>query len=108
MRLRRRELRITEDHKCLRNDEPDAAALAGAGNRHALERRVVAHRVRRFAVRHLPLHVPLVEIDRGKDTVGRLEDREALDRQAAFGISAAAARAAATAAFSLCPGRAWI
>src|SRR5438067_2043767 len=44
---------------------------------------MIADVVRSLAVRNLPGDVALVQIDRGDASVGRLDDRETLDAQAA-------------------------
>ena len=64
--------------------EPDAAALAGLRNVHALQRGMIAHVVRRVAVRHLPHQLAAIEIDRGEHAVRRLHDRQPLHGQAAL------------------------
>ena len=48
-----------------------------------LQRRVIADRVRRVAVRHLPHQLAVVEIDRGEHAVRRLDERQTLHGQAA-------------------------
>ena len=57
---------------------PTLPRLSGLRDRHPLQRRMVAHRVRRVAVRHLPHQLALVEIDRRQHAVRRLHERQTL------------------------------
>ena len=85
MLRRRRDLRIAHHDERLRHHQADAAGagLAGLRNVQALQRRMVAHVVRRVAVRHLPDDLAAIEIDRGDRSVRRLEDRQAVDGEPA-------------------------
>ena len=77
---------------------PTLPLWPGPRDVHALQQRVIAHRVRRLAVRHAPLDRALVEIDRREHAVRRLQDRQPLHVETgAFAAAATAAAPAATA-----------
>src|SRR5262245_43824474 len=78
MLRRRRHLRITRNDQRLRHDDADAAALSGLRNREALQRWMVAHRIGRVTMRDAPHQFALVEIDRGDDAIGWLDQRKPL------------------------------
>jgi hypothetical protein len=80
--------RVWSDH------EAHAAVLSRLRDVHPRERRRVADVVRRVAVRHLPLQLTLVEIDRREHAVRRLYDRQTLDLQTATTTARAAASGA--------------
>ena len=63
--------------KRLRDERRRHSALAGAGNRHALERGMLLHVVGRFAVGDLPFDLALVEIDGADPAVRRLAEGKA-------------------------------
>src|SRR5688572_20591557 len=65
----------------LRDERSDAPLTSGARNRQALERRMIADVVRRFAVCDLPEQLALVQIDGADTAVRRLDQREPLDRR---------------------------
>ena len=60
----RRHLRVAEDDQRFGDHQSDAALLAGLRNVQTAQRRVVAHRVRRVAVRHLKHEIAAIQIDR--------------------------------------------
>ena len=68
--------------RVLVTSKPDAARLAGVGNVHALQSGMIANRIGRLAIRHLPLDVAAIEIDRRDYRVRRLHDRKPLHGQA--------------------------
>src|SRR6266550_2956804 len=78
-----RHLWIAEDHERLGDRQPDAALLAGLWNGESFERRMIANRVRRVTMRHLPHELAAIEVDCGEHSVRRLDERETLNRQAA-------------------------
>ncbi len=93
---RARHLRLAGHEQRLRHQRADDAGLSGSRNLQPFQRRVVADVVRRVAVRDLPQDLAAIEADRRDAAVGRLDDRQALDRQpgTAALTTATAARAA--------------
>src|SRR5512143_36189 len=81
MARRRGDLRVTHYDQRLGDNQPDGAVLAGLRNIPVLQRRMVAHNIRRIAVRNLPGDLTLVEIDSREQSVWRLQDGEALHLQ---------------------------
>ncbi len=87
------DLTVARDHQVLGHQGADIEArLAGAGHVDALERRIVADRIGRVAMRDLPDDVTLVHVDRADGRVRRLQQRQALDGEVAETATTTAGR----------------
>src|SRR5436309_10673678 len=91
MLARSGDLAITRDHQSLGDQRSDVVGgLAGAWNVESLERGMIAHHVRRFAVSDLPYDLAPIEIDGRDGSIGRLDEGQAIDVQSAVNSAPAA------------------
>src|SRR6266481_639801 len=68
------------NHQRFRHQRPDVVGpLASARDVHSLQRRAIAHHVRRLPVCDLPGNLTPIEVDRGNRSIGRLHQRQAIN-----------------------------